>query len=50
VEVVKQAFDVLQEEGMVLMPLQQTFFSPSYGILRDKFGVMWNLAAMEEEE
>ncbi len=50
VEVVKQAFEVLQEEGMVIMPLQQTFFSPSYGILRDKFGVMWNLAAMEEEE
>ena len=49
VEVVKQAFEVLQEDGMVLMPLQQTFFSPSYGILRDKFGVMWNLAAMEEE-
>jgi PhnB protein len=49
VEVVKQAFDVLQEEGTVIMPLQQTFFSPSYGILRDKFGVMWNLAAMEEE-
>jgi PhnB protein len=47
VEVVKQAFDVLQEEGMVIMPLQQTFFSPSYGILRDKFGVMWNLAAMD---
>ncbi len=48
-EVVKQAFKILQEEGVVIMPLQETFFSPSYGILRDKFGVMWNLAAMEGE-
>ena len=49
VEVVEQAFEVLKEEGMVIMPLQETFFSPSYGILRDKFGIMWNLAAMEGE-
>jgi len=49
VEVVEQAFKVLQEEGLVIMPLQETFFSPSYGIVRDKFGVMWNLAAMEGE-
>ncbi|MDO8869384.1 MAG: hypothetical protein Q7V10_01400 [Methanobacteriaceae archaeon] len=48
-EVVEQAFKVLKEEGTAIMPLQQTFFSPSYGILRDKFGVIWNLAAMEEE-
>jgi PhnB protein len=49
VEVVEQAFEILQEEGMVIMPLQQTFFSQAYGIIRDKFGVMWNLAAMEGE-
>ncbi len=48
-EIVEQAFEVLKEDGEIIMPLQQTFFSPSYGILRDKFGVMWNLAAMEEE-
>jgi PhnB protein len=48
-EIVEKAFNVLKEEGMVIMPLQQTFFSPSYGILRDKFGVMWNLAAMAGE-
>lgn len=48
-EIVEKAFGVLQEDGMVIMPLQQTFFSPSYGIVIDKFGVMWNLAAMEGE-
>ena len=49
VDIVKHAFEVLAEEGEVDMPLQETFFSPSYGIVYDKFGVMWNLAAMPEE-
>ena len=49
VEIVEKAFGVLQEDGEVIMPLQQTFFSPSYGIVIDKFDVMWNLAAMEGE-
>lgn len=48
-EIVEKAFGVLKENGVVIMPLQQTFFSPSYGIVIDKFGVMWNLAAMEGE-
>jgi PhnB protein len=48
-EIVEKAFGVLKEEGRVIMHLQQTFFSPSYGIVIDKFGVMWNLAAMEGE-
>ena len=50
VEVVKYAFAVLSEEGNVHMPLQETFFSPAYGIVYDKFGIMWNLAAMSGEE
>ncbi len=48
-EIVEKAFGVLKEDGVVIMPLQQTFFSPSYGIVIDNFGVMWNLAAMEGE-
>ena len=44
-EEVRQAFAVLSEEGRVYMPLQKTFFSPCYGIVVDKYGVMWNLAA-----
>jgi PhnB protein len=50
VEIVNYAFAVLAEEGNVKMPLQETFFSPSYGIVYDKFGVMWNLAALPEEK
>ena len=44
---VKHAFEVLSEEGSVGMPLQKTFFSPCYGTVTDKYGVMWNLAAMQ---
>ena len=50
IEIVKNAFDVLAEEGNVKMPLQETFFSPAYGIIYDKYGVMWNLAAMPDEK
>ena len=49
-DIVKNAFAVLAEEGKVDMPLQETFFSPAYGIVYDKFGVMWNLAAMPGEK
>jgi len=27
--------------GKVMMPLTKTFFSPRFGMLADKFGVMW---------
>ncbi|MBT2654915.1 VOC family protein [Bacillus sp. ISL-18] len=32
-------FDALKEGGQVSMPLQETFFSPAYGSVTDKFGV-----------
>ena len=50
VDTITNAFEVLSEEGNVTMPLQETFFSPAYGIVYDKYGVMWNLAAMQDEE
>ncbi len=42
-EKTKEIFDRLQEEGEVTMPLQQTFWSPAYGQLTDKFGIMWHV-------
>lgn len=50
VDIVKHAFGILAEEGNVSMPLQETFFSPAYGIVYDKYGVMWNLAGMPEKQ
>jgi PhnB protein len=38
-EKARKMFDALQEDGKVEMPLQETFFSPAYGNVTDKFGV-----------
>lgn len=39
----KQIFEALQQGGQVVMPLQETFFSPAYGIVTDKFGVTFQI-------
>jgi len=49
VEKSKEIFDKLQEGGQVLMPLQETFWSPSYGKLTDKFGITWQISVMNHE-
>jgi PhnB protein len=36
-----RVFAALSEGGQVQMPLTKTFFSPSFGMLADKFGVSW---------
>lgn len=38
-EKTRKTFDALQEGGEVLMPLEETSFSPLYGVIKDKFGV-----------
>ena len=37
----KKVFNVLADGGRVEMPLGKTFFSPSFGMLADRFGVNW---------
>jgi PhnB protein len=37
----QQRFDALAVGGEVRMPLSKTFFSPSFGMLADRFGVQW---------
>ncbi|GIN84348.1 VOC family protein [Heyndrickxia sporothermodurans] len=39
----RQIFDALQQDGKVNMPLQETFFSPAYGNVTDKFGVTFQV-------
>ena len=36
-----RAFNALSEGGRVEMPLTKTFFSSNFGMLQDKFGIMW---------
>jgi PhnB protein len=42
-EEVKRVFDELKDGGEVFMELQQTFFSELYGMVKDKFGVIWQI-------
>jgi PhnB protein len=37
----KRHFAALAEGGQVQMPLAKTFFSPSFGMVADRFGVSW---------
>src|SRR5262245_12000833 len=36
-------FNALADGGQVQMPLTETFFSPRFGMLADRFGVKWML-------
>lgn len=38
---VERAFAALSAGGTVVQPLSETFFSERFGMLKDKFGVMW---------
>ena len=38
-------FNALLEGGEVTMPLAETFFAKSFGMLKDKFGVHWMVIA-----
>jgi PhnB protein len=37
----EQVFAALGQGGQVQMPLTQTFFSPKFGMVADRFGVSW---------
>jgi PhnB protein len=39
--VAARAFTALSDGGTVQMPLTKTFFSPSFGVLTDRFGICW---------
>lgn len=42
-EKAQRFYDALSQDGNVVMPLQETFFSPAYGIVTDKFGVTFQI-------
>ncbi len=37
----KSAFAALSDGGKVIMPLAKTFWSPSFGMVTDRFGIGW---------
>ncbi|WP_433942851.1 VOC family protein [Paenibacillus sp. SN-8-1] len=42
----EEVFNKLQDGGQVIMALQETFWSPLYGQLTDKFGVTWQVSTL----
>ncbi|OLO39208.1 hypothetical protein BTR23_09145 [Alkalihalophilus pseudofirmus] len=49
VEKSKELFSKLEDGGQVGMPLQETFWSPAYGSVTDKFGITWQISTYIEE-
>jgi PhnB protein len=43
-------FNALAQGGQVIMPLAKTFWSPRFGMLTDKFGIMWMINVISERK
>lgn len=41
-------FGALSDGGKVQMPLSKTFFSPRFGMVADRFGVLWMVIAAHQ--
>lgn len=50
VEKSKEVFQKLTVGGEVMMPIQETFWSPSYGQVKDQFGVQWQVSTELDDE
>ncbi|MED4399874.1 VOC family protein [Metabacillus fastidiosus] len=48
-EEAKEIFNKLKEDGKVNMELQETFWSPLYGQVIDKFGIEWQVSTQTGE-
>lgn len=42
-ETARNIFRQMAEDGEIVVPIQPTFWSASYGIVRDKFDIPWEL-------
>jgi PhnB protein len=45
----REIFAALEDGGQVIMPLQKTDWSPLYGIVKDKFGVIFQVNVPGEQ-
>ena len=42
----QRVFDLLAQGGAVIDPIKPSFFSPAFGMVRDRFGTAWIISAM----
>ncbi|MGH8779048.1 VOC family protein [Paraburkholderia sp.] len=45
----KRYYDALAQDGQVMIPWQETFWSKGFGMLQDRLGVAWMISAPEEK-
>ncbi|MES2996500.1 MAG: VOC family protein [Verrucomicrobiota bacterium] len=48
-EEVDKFFDALAKNGEVTMPAGETFWSPRFAMVKDKFGVHWMIGVLSKE-
>ncbi|HOY23505.1 MAG TPA: VOC family protein [Cellvibrio sp.] len=46
----ERVFNLLAEGGCIEMPLAKTFWSPSFGMLTDRFGLGWMVSVEDQPE
>jgi len=49
-EEIHSAFDALSKGGKVITPLSETYFSPNFGHVVDKYGINWYLMQVQIPE
>ena len=42
-------YDALADGGETTQPLMETFFSPAFGMVTDRFGTPWMISAVQAE-
>lgn len=45
----ERLFNAFSRDGHAVMPLGKTFFSPGFGMVADKFGVMWMTVTIPDQ-
>jgi PhnB protein len=48
-EEAKRVFGLLAEGGQVTLPITKTFWSPCFGMLRDRFGLGWMIGVASNQ-
>jgi len=43
ISITKQFYEKLKENGKIIIELSEIYFSPTYGIVTDKFGVTFQI-------
>jgi PhnB protein len=43
-------FNALAPGGQIVMPLSKTFWSPRFGMLTDRFGIMWMINVLSDQK